>query len=262
LSNAGPSAAPNATITDTMPVSLLPISATAPGATCTVTGQVVSCVAVSLAAMDALVATVTAKTVATGALTNTAVGSATVSGLTNSPSASATVVLPNEARLTIAKTAGVTKASVGDQVTYNIVVTGHGPDAATNVVVDEAMPAGLSLLSASPSVGTFDQAAMQWRVGTLANGQSETLVLRAKLVSPGSIVNTVRAHATNVLDAAFEGRASAGVQAASNPPIKLPTSGSSSLVLIEVAAFIVLLGSCLVVVGRRSARRAVSAESS
>jgi uncharacterized repeat protein (TIGR01451 family) len=262
LSNAGPSVAPNATITDTMPSSLLPLSATALGGTCTIVGQVVSCVSISLAATDALVATVTAKTVATGSLTNTAVGSATVSGMANSPSASAIVVLPNEARLTITKTASVTKANVGDQVTYSIVVTGQGPDAATDVVVDEAMPAGLSLISAAPTAGTFDQTALQWHVSTLAAGQSETLVLHAKLVAPGSIVNTVRAHAPNVLDAVFEGRASAGVQAVSTPPIKLPISGSSSLVLLEIAAFIVLLGSSLVFVGRRSARRAVSGDRS
>lgn len=68
VENEGPSTATDVTITDTLPASLTNISA--PG--CNVSGQTVTCIIPSLANGQEVTRTITAKTTATGKITNTA----------------------------------------------------------------------------------------------------------------------------------------------------------------------------------------------
>ena len=64
---------------------------------------------------------------------------------------------------------------IGDQVTYTIVVTNDGPDTAVNTRVTDLLPAAVTFVSATPSVGTFDSATGVWTVGDLANGAVQSL---------------------------------------------------------------------------------------
>ena len=75
-----------------------------------------------------------------------------------------------------------------------------GPDSADNVVVTDALPAGLTYKSSSPSAGagSYNSASHQWAVGTLAGGASAintsaaelaTLQLRAEFFNVFNIVN-------------------------------------------------------------------------
>lgn len=70
----------------------------------------------------------------------------------------------------------------GDDVAFEITVTNHKDDAATNVVVTDELPAGLTLLSASDG-GTFSSGKVRWDLGSMPSGQVKTLTYTAKSAS-------------------------------------------------------------------------------
>ena len=56
--------------------------------------------------------------------------------------------------------------NVGDTVTFTVTLSNKGPNAATNVQVSDPLPAGLLLVSATPSQGVYDSGSGLWTVGT------------------------------------------------------------------------------------------------
>jgi uncharacterized repeat protein (TIGR01451 family) len=88
----------------------------------------------------------------------------------------------------VAKVVSNPTPNVGDTVTFTVTLSNNGPDAATNVTVGDALPAGLTLVSASPSQGSY--AAGVWTVGTVTPGSPQTLQITATVVSPGVSTNT------------------------------------------------------------------------
>jgi len=95
--------------------------------------------------------------------------------------------------LSITKTANVSSAKTGSTIAYSITIKNTGDGDATNVVVTDTLPAGLSF------IGTTDTTAT-WDVGTLSPDQSRTLAVDAtvKGTATGSQVNTASATADNV----------------------------------------------------------------
>ena len=74
--------------------------------------------------------------------------------------------------------------NVGEIITYTLTLTNNGPDTATNVRTADRLPAGLSFVSATPSQGTYDPASGTWVVGTVTTSSPQTLMIRARVVSP------------------------------------------------------------------------------
>lgn len=67
----------------------------------------------------------------------------------------------------------------GDNASFEITITNHTGTEASNVVVTDELPAGLSLVSASDG-GTFSNGKVNWNIGTMANGQVRKLTYTAK----------------------------------------------------------------------------------
>ena len=97
---------------------------------------------------------------------------------------------PQQADLALSKAVSDPAPNVGDTVTYTVTLTGNGPDPATGVQVSDLLPAGVSFVSAVPSRGTYDSTTGLWSVGTVTTPSSQTLVIRALVVSPSPQTNT------------------------------------------------------------------------
>jgi uncharacterized repeat protein (TIGR01451 family) len=97
------------------------------------------------------------------------------------------------ADLSITKSADSAAVTQGGQVLYTLLVKNHGPDTATSVKVSDAIPAGLSIVSAQPSQGTCSTAgAINCSLGTMLNGASAQILVKATVSSSATapITNT------------------------------------------------------------------------
>ncbi|GIH28354.1 hypothetical protein Aph01nite_66640 [Acrocarpospora phusangensis] len=98
--------------------------------------------------------------------------------------------------LSVVKTAERTRVAAGGMIIYHVAVRNAGPNDATGVVVEDPLPAGLALLSATSTTGTY--AEDTWTVGTLPAGATATLTVRAKATTVAETVNTATASATEL----------------------------------------------------------------
>jgi uncharacterized repeat protein (TIGR01451 family)/fimbrial isopeptide formation D2 family protein len=78
-------------------------------------------------------------------------------------------------------------AAVGQTVTFTVRAANRGADTATGLTIADALPAGLTLVSATPSPGAYSGGV--WTVGTLAEGAEATLIIEATVDVPGPLVN-------------------------------------------------------------------------
>jgi uncharacterized repeat protein (TIGR01451 family) len=120
---------------------------------------------------------------------------ATYNGDSNNSSVSAgplaePVTIPPQADLALTKTVNNPAPNVGDTVAYTVTLSNLGPDAATNAQVTDLLPSGLSFISATPSVGTYNSSTGLWTVGTVTTSTVQTLVVQATVVSPSTQTNT------------------------------------------------------------------------
>ena len=90
--------------------------------------------------------------------------------------------------------------NVGDTITFTVTVTDLGPDPATNVTVQDLLPAGLTLVSQIPSQGTYDPATGVWAVGTVTTTTPQTLTIQATVAGPAAQTNTASIGAADQFD--------------------------------------------------------------
>jgi uncharacterized repeat protein (TIGR01451 family) len=86
-----------------------------------------------------------------------------------------------EADLALTKTADPNPARVGEAVTFALTVTNNGPDAAANVVVTDTLPGGLSNSEVSIDDGAWNPYGGSVNLGTMADGASSEVRIRAKV---------------------------------------------------------------------------------
>ncbi|UOY05613.1 DUF11 domain-containing protein [Muricauda sp. SCSIO 64092] len=79
--------------------------------------------------------------------------------------------------IVVNKTASVTSLNENDTVVFTITVENMGIDPATNLVITDVMPTGLSIVSTTPTLGTWSSP--NWTIGTLNSGQLERITINA-----------------------------------------------------------------------------------
>ena len=104
-------------------------------------------------------------------------------------SATVETTLNRNADVAIGKSVSPVSVLVGQPTTFTVLVTNQGPARVTGLVVQDLLPAGLSLVSASPSQGSYAEATGAWTIGTLLNTESATLTLEATVTVTGAITN-------------------------------------------------------------------------
>ena len=99
-----------------------------------------------------------------------------------------------QADLSVTKTVNDPTPNVGETIAYTITLTDNGPSNATNVTLQDVLPAGLTFVSANPGQGAYDPATGIWTVGSVANGSSAVLTIQATVVSPNPTTNFATHH--------------------------------------------------------------------
>jgi uncharacterized repeat protein (TIGR01451 family) len=130
-----------------------------------------------------------AKAKRTGTFTNKAV--ATAGSMKAEDAATVTVRQPV---LSITKTGTKTQFS-GREVSYDISVMNKGDAPATNLVVEDVLPANMTFTSAS-GAGTFGQGKVTWTVGSLAPQAKVDFKVTGTIAGNGEVKNTATAVAT------------------------------------------------------------------
>lgn len=83
--------------------------------------------------------------------------------------------------LTLAKTGDRATVMPTQNIIYTLTLTNTGATTATNVSVKDQLPAGVTFVSATPSVGTYNSATGIWLVPTIATGaQTLTITVTAQ----------------------------------------------------------------------------------
>ncbi|MDA7885309.1 DUF11 domain-containing protein [Pirellulales bacterium] len=107
---------------------------------------------------------------------------------------------PQYADLRVVKNVNDPAPNVGDNIFFGITVENLGANQATNVTIDDVLPAGLSFVSASST--DYDPGTGVWNVGTVDVGTSntKTLQITATVAASGSFTNEAEISGTNPPD--------------------------------------------------------------
>jgi uncharacterized repeat protein (TIGR01451 family) len=188
MTNLGPNTATNVTVSDPLPVGLTFVSATPSQGSYNSTTGVWTVGTVTTTTMPSLL--LRARVVSPQAQTNVAeiLSADQFDPITGNNSGNATET-SQQADLAVAKTVSNATPNVGDTITYTVTLTNQGPDTATNVTILDQLPAGLAFVSATPSQGSYNHVSGVWTVGTVDTSSPETLLIRARVVSPQPSTN-------------------------------------------------------------------------
>jgi uncharacterized repeat protein (TIGR01451 family) len=179
-SNLGPNDATGATILDSLPAGLTFISATpAPNV---ISGQFVSFNTGPITNGGAATVVIQALPVEAGTLANIATVTAADNDTNAGNNESRVELVVNatpvaQSDLAVSLDSSTNQVNLGSNVTITATVLNLGPNAATNTSLTEAIPAGLSVVTTSSSMGTVAAASgtISASLGTLASGTSATV---------------------------------------------------------------------------------------
>ncbi|MDQ6473090.1 gliding motility-associated C-terminal domain-containing protein [Flavobacterium sp. LHD-80] len=111
-----------------------------------------------------------------------------------------TTPITQAANLSLTKTVNNPAPLVGTAVTFEIVVTNNGPQNVTGAEVTDLLPSGYTYNSFTATKGTYDKTTGKWNIGSLLNGDSQTLQLTANVNATGNYINIAEVTASSLPD--------------------------------------------------------------
>ncbi len=114
--------------------------------------------------------------------------------------ATVNITVPQTADLSVVKIVNVDRVSVGNRITYTIVVKNNGPDTALDVYVVDKLSDALKFVSYKASVGVYDPVRITgiWTIGNLTNKSNATLEITCIVLKTGVISNEVFVNGSTV----------------------------------------------------------------
>ena len=207
VSNAGPQTATGVEIVDVLPAGLSFTGSTpSTGSYDAATGTwTVGSIASGDNATLQVVATVNSADVKNNTAQVTAANEFDIDSTPNNDNAAeddqaSVAATPASADLSLAKTVNDATPNLGDEVTFTLTANNDGPDDAADIVVQDSIPTGMTLVSSIPSAGTFDANTGQWSIPALINGGSATLQIVARVDTIGDKTNTAEITASSQFD--------------------------------------------------------------
>ena len=98
-----------------------------------------------------------------------------------------TFVVKPKIDVAVSKDTAYCEYNYHDQVVWTVNVVNNGPNDATNVKVDDVLPAGLIYQSSTVSVGSYSNGV--WNIGNLAKSKTATLKITTLINKTGDITN-------------------------------------------------------------------------
>jgi len=135
----------------------------------------------------------------TGAAHTFRVRGVSADGLIDSSPAQASFTVDQAADLALAMAATPTKVKRGAVVTYSMVVSNIGPNAASGATLAQGIPTGMSVTSVTSSLGSCSvsgsPATVSCTIGSLASSGKATVTVKVTVTaSKGSLTSTALAH--------------------------------------------------------------------
>lgn len=193
VANNGPSPASGITVTNALPPNAAFLSATGSLGSFVSVGQVVFWSLPGLSSGSAATATIVVAPLVEGTYTATATaGGAQYDPVDSNNIATNTTAVGPAADLAIGLTDFPDPVVAGSNVTYVIAVTNFGPSAASSVIVNDTLPAGVTVVSTNPAQGTVtvSNTSLIWNVGALPNGAKATLTYVVRTSANGTLNTT------------------------------------------------------------------------
>lgn len=230
VTNNGPSAADNVTVSDPTPANASFVSNSGACA------SVFPCNLGTLNAGQSATITSTFGTLVAfaGTVTNTASAATTTAdpnGANDSATASTTVAA--DADLSITKTAPAGPYLPGASITYTLTVSNAGPGVANGVTVTDVLPAGTSFVSATPTQGSCSgTSTVTCSIGTIANGGSASVTIVLTLPPYGSTVqNTASVTSTSPDTNGANNASTVAVAVVAPIPQAIPTLSEAGILM-------------------------------
>lgn len=196
LTNRGPNVASNIVISDVLPASLNLVSVQTTHGACTNQGNSITCAIDQLPAGERPVITITVVSGTVGGVANVAsvAGQPVDPNNANNSAAAITLVTP-VADISVTKAGERPLIWQGDRLMYTLVISNQGPNTATGARLNDALPAGMSLISATASAGScaLQGSIVACALGELAPGNSATVTIVGAAGIPGLATNTANA---------------------------------------------------------------------
>jgi uncharacterized repeat protein (TIGR01451 family) len=195
--NNGPPDATGVTVTDNLPSGVTYQSATPSQGTCGETSGTVTCDLGGVANAGGATVTIVVTPQSAGTITNTASVQAAGDPVTSNNSATEQTTIDPVADMSLTKSDSPDPVQVDTQLTYTLTAHNNGPSDAASVNVTDNLPTSVAFVSATPSQGSCGEASgtVSCSLGSIASGNSATVVLHVTPQSTGTITNNATVQA-------------------------------------------------------------------